>query len=66
MPKIVVTVNVEDAGKWEAGLRSHGALFRSQTVTTPIGIAINKGNEVAICAEPADLGKFMEVFNSPA
>jgi hypothetical protein len=66
MPKVVVTVQVEDAVKWEAGLRRHGALFRSQTVTTPIGIAINDGNEVAICAEPSDLSTFMEIFNSPA
>ena len=66
MPKVVVTAQVNDSVKWEKGFRTHGDLFRSQTITTPIGIAINEGNQVAICAEPADLGKFMEIFNSPA
>lgn len=66
MPTIVVTAQVEDPVKWEKGFRTHGDLFRSQTVTTPIGIAISEGNQVAVCLEPADLGKFMEIFNSPA
>ena len=66
MPKIVITVQVEDAEKWEAGFRTHGDLFRSQTVTTPIAIAISEGNEVAVCLEPSNIGAFMEIFNSPA
>ena len=65
MSKIVVIAQVDDPVKWEAGFRAHGELFRSQTVTTPIGIAID-GNEVAVCFEPADLDKWMEIFKSPA
>ena len=66
MPKLVVTAQVEDAAKWEAGFRAHGDLFRSQTVTAPIGIAINEGNEIAVCFAPDNLDTFMEVFNAPA
>ena len=65
MPKVVITAEVEDTAKWEQGFHSHGDLFRSQTITTPISMAIREGNEVAICAEPADLGTFMEILESP-
>ena len=63
--KVVITAEVEDTAKWEQGFRSHGDLFRSQTITTPISMAIREGNQVAICAEPADLGTFMEILESP-
>jgi len=66
MPKVVVTANVEDAERWEQGFRTHGALFRSQTITTPIGIAVHEDHTIAICVEPTDLNKFMEVLESPA
>ena len=52
MAKVVVTCQVEDSAKWESAFRTHGELFRTQTVTAPIGIAINDGNEVAVCFEP--------------
>ena len=65
MSKVVVTAQVADPVKWEAGFRRHGELFRSQTVTTAIGIAVD-GNEVAVCFEPADLDKWMEIFTSPS
>ena len=38
MPKVVVT-EVEELVKWEEGFRTHGDLFRSQTVSGPSGIA---------------------------
>ena len=66
MPKVVITAEVEDPAKWEAGFRTHGDLFRSQTVTKPIDIAIIQGNHVAVCMEPDDLGTFMKVMDSPA
>ena len=54
----MVTAQVEDVVKWEEGFRTHGDLFRnSYTVTTPVGIAISEGNEIAVCFEPADLDK---------
>ena len=66
MPKVVITAQVEDLVKWEKGFRTHGNLFRSQTVTTPIDFATIAGNEVAVCAEPDDLATFMKIMDSPA
>ncbi len=67
MPKVIVTAQVEDVVKWEAGFRTHGDLFRnSYTVTTPVGIAISEGNEIAVCFEPADLDTALAAINSPA
>ncbi len=66
MPKVVVTAQVEDPAKWEEGFRTHGDLFRSQTVTKPINFATIEGNEVAVCVEPDDLKTFMDILDSPA
>ena len=65
MTKIVVTAQVEDSVKWEEGFRTHGDLFRSQTVSR-VDFATTDENEVAVCLEPADFDKFMEIFESPA
>ena len=65
MTKIIVTAEVEDSARWEAGFRTHGDLFRSQTVSR-VEFATGEGNEVAVCFEPADFDKFMEIFESPA
>ena len=67
MPKVIVTAQVEDVVKWEAGFRTHGDLFRnSYTVTTPVGIAISEGNEIAVCFEPADVNTALEAIRSSA
>jgi hypothetical protein len=66
MPRVLITAQVKDPVKWEAGFRTHGDLFRSQTVTAPIGIGINKGNEVAVYLEPKDLDTFLKILDSPA
>ena len=66
MSKVIITAQVEDAAKWEEGFRTHGELFRSQTISEPIQFSITDENEVAICFEPEDLDKYMEILNSPA
>ena len=66
MPKVVITAQVEDSGKWEKGFRTHGNLFKSESVTKPINFATIAGNQVAICAEPDNLDTFMKVLDSPA
>ena len=65
MPRVVVTAQVEDLVKWEEGFRTHGDLFRSQTVSGPIGIATNEDNEVAVCFDPSDLDRFLQGMDSP-
>ena len=66
MARVVVTAQVEDAVKWEKSFRTHGDLFRSQTVTKPINFATIEGNMVAVCAEPDNLDTFMKILNSAA
>ena len=66
MSKVVVTAQVKDPVKWEEGFRTHGDLFRSQTVTRPINFATIEGNEVAVCFEPDDLDTFLQILKSPA
>ncbi len=65
MPKVIVTAQVEDPAKWEEGFRTHGELFRRQTVTRPINFGAIEGNEVAVCVEPDDLKTFMDILDSP-
>ena len=65
MAKVIITAEVEDVAHWEQSFRTHGELFRSQPVTTPVGIAVQEDNTVACCFEPADLNTFMEVLESP-
>jgi hypothetical protein len=63
MPKVIVTAQVEDPVKWEEGFRTHGDLFRSQTVTA-IHFATIDGNEVVCCFEPTDLDTYLEILDS--
>ena len=65
MTPVVVTAKVEDVTKWEEWLRTHGKHFKNMGVTSPIGIAINDGNEVAVYFEPAAVGKFMSQLDTP-
>lgn len=60
MPRIIVTAEVEDPAAWEEGFRTHGDLFRSQTVSQ-MEYSIN-GNEVAVLASPKDFDAFMALF----
>ena len=66
MPRVIATAQVEDAAKWEEGFRTHGGLFRSQTVKTPIHFNVSAQNEVVICFEPDDVNKFLEILDTRA
>jgi hypothetical protein len=65
MARIILTAQVEDAAKWEAGFRTHGKLLRSMT-STVTHFGATGDNEVALYAEPADVDKFFEILESPA
>ncbi len=66
MAKVVIVAQVEDLVKWEAGFRTHGDLFRSQTVKDPISFGTLGTNEVAVCFEPEDVAVYMAGLHSPA
>ena len=64
MPKLVITAEVNDRAMWEEGFRTHGDLFRRQTVKEPIRFGAIDGNQVAILFEPEDLDTFMKIIDS--
>jgi hypothetical protein len=66
MPRVIITADVEDAAKWEDGFRTHGELFRSQTVNKPINFATTDLNHVVVLFEPDDLETYMQILDSPA
>jgi len=65
MPKVVVTAQVQDPVKWEAGFRTHSDLFRSMKVRGAMHYAI-KENEISVFADTEDLDAFMRVMDSQA
>ena len=65
MAKVVVTAQVQDAAKWEAGFRTHGDLFRTMKVQGAMHYAIN-GNEIAVFAETEDVNAYLRVLQSQA
>lgn len=65
MTKVIITADVEDSAKWEKGFRSHADLFKKMTISTPIELTTLDNNSIALCAEPDDLKKYLEILNSP-
>ena len=67
MPMVIVTAQVQDPVKWEAGFRTHGDLFRKTYSLRSVHFTIT-GNEVVICMEPENLTSFrvMAVANTRA
>ena len=66
MPRVVVTADVEDLAKWEDGFRTHGELFRKQTVNKPIHFATSGKNQVVVLFEPDDLDTYLQILDSDA
>lgn len=66
MARLVIIAQCKDPVKWEQGFRTHGDLFRSQTVTRPVSYGIVEGNQVAVCIEPDDFDTCMKVITSAA
>ena len=62
MPRVVVTAQVEDLVKWEEGFRTHGDLFRSQTVSEPIGIVTNELRRFGHPARASELATEMKSY----
>jgi hypothetical protein len=66
MARVVVTAQVEDLAKWEQGFRTHGDLFRTMAIISPVRYATTEGNHVAVYGDTTDLTAWMKVLNSPA
>ena len=65
MAKVIITSQVNDPVKWEAGFRTHADFFRSYSIRVPVNFTVT-GNEVAICFEPENLDTFKRQMESPA
>ncbi len=65
MARVIVTAEVEDTAKWEEGFRTHGDLFRSQTVTK-IDFGTAEDNNVAVRFQMDNLDTYMSILESPA
>ncbi|MGB6200728.1 MAG: hypothetical protein WA871_04185 [Candidatus Acidiferrales bacterium] len=64
MSKVIVTSQVQDPAKWEAGFRTHADVFRKYTLRAPVHFSVS-GNEVTICFEPDNLETFKNMVSSP-
>lgn len=64
MPRVIVKARVKDAAKWEQGFRTHGGLFRSQTINKPIHFTVTNHNVLVALFEPDDLDKYMQILDS--
>lgn len=63
MPKVIITAQVNDAAKWEAGFRSHAEMFRAYSIKKPIHFRVD-GNAVTICMQPENLETFQRSMES--
>jgi hypothetical protein len=64
MTKVIITADVEDSAKWEAGFRTHAEMFREMSLSKPIQFSANEKNEVALLLEPDDLGLYLKGLES--
>ena len=64
MPKVIITAQVEDAQKWEAGFKTHGDVFLTYDLKGPVEYKV-VGNEVALCFDVKDVEKFKGAMHSP-
>jgi hypothetical protein len=65
MHRVVIVAEVEDTAKWEEGFRTHGDLFKSQTVAT-CRYATTGDHEVTVCFEVDDLETYFRILESAA
>ena len=63
MPKVMITAQVQDGVKWEAGFRAHGDIFRTYSLRAPIHYTVT-GSEVALCMEIDNLETFTRMMES--
>ena len=66
MAKVLIIAQCKDPVKWEQGFRTHGDLFRTQTLAAPISYGMGEGNQIAVFMEPNDLAACLHVLHSPA
>ena len=67
MPKVIATAEVEDVTKWESGFQTHGELFKSQTVISPITFSTDEASSrIVVCFEVGDVDAYLAAMESEA
>jgi len=61
MPKVIITAHVQDPVKWEANFKTHGDVFKTYGLGSPVHYAV-AGSEVTLCMEPKNLDSFMKAM----
>ena len=61
---VVITALVEDVEKWEKGFRTHGDLFKKQTVKK-CHYSMTAENQIACYFEMDDLDTYHRLLDSP-
>ena len=65
MPKIVAISQVEDLQAWEKAVRTHGDLFRRQTIRGRYEYTtVADENRIVMCAEVDDVDTFFKELKS--
>ena len=65
MAMILATVEVDNAEEWKHAFRTHGELFRQQTISR-VDIGTTDDNHVAVLCHVSDPDAFFEALDSPA
>ena len=67
MPRIVFMIEVDDLTEWEQKFRTHGDLFRRQTIDGHYEYTmIEDGKRVVLSADVRDIDTFFDVLETPA
>jgi hypothetical protein len=64
MPKVILTAQVEDAQKWEAGFKTHGDVLRTYDLKGPAEYSV-VGKDIALCFDVKDVEKLKSAMQSP-
>ncbi len=66
MHTVIAIVEVESVEKFKEGFQTHGELFKSQTISSPIRFGAGKdGKEISIAFEVEDLDLYQKILESP-
>ncbi len=64
MSTVILTAEVEDGAKWERQFLTHGDLFKTYPMTSPIEFTVS-GNQVTMSSEVTDVDGYIAVLKSP-
>ena len=64
MSTVILTAEVEDGARWESQFLTHGDLFKSYPMKSPIEFTVN-GNQVTMSSEVTDVDAYLAVLKSP-